>query len=257
MKLLFVLLFFNLVSCGFHEQSIRTQQAQEEAKEVGEETDPTIRMVKLINDGDLKGLKGEVEGGGDINARNNEGLTLIMIAMKAQQFAIVEFLAQQGADLDRLTESADIDPAQNALEYLTGLGFDPEVEGIVLSILNKEEFDYQALGDNLFKALLFRNGSLLQWLLDKGADPNHPELSSNGAVRNTPLTYIFSFRGQKGEDLPPLRTVFEILVAHQGIDVNFRVRRNRTALFHARRRLEEQPGYQPFVDRLLALGAVE
>ncbi len=254
MKVFFVTLFLCfMVGCGQHSQSLSRVESKRPVQEVGE-TDQKLILLNAVNSGDLEVVKDLVDNGVELNIRNNEGLTLIMVAIRAQQFAVMEYLVAQAVDLELQSDSEDYKPDVNAREYAESLGMDPELRDIILGILNQESFDIEKLGSFLYSSITFKNIDLLDWLLGKGVDPNLLRLSSSGRPKDSPLIYLFSLRGVEGVELQKLRGLFDLLVSHPDIDVNLKVRRD-TPLSKALSRLEDDPAYQPMVDRLLAMGA--
>ncbi len=242
-----------MVGCGQHSQSLSRVESKRPVQAVGE-TDQKLILLNAVNSGDLEAIKGLVEQGVDLNIHNNEGLTLIMVAIRAQQFAVMEYLVAQAVDLEMQTNSEDYKPDVNAREYVASLGMDSELRDIVMGILNQEAFDIEKLGSFLYSSITFKNIDLLDWLLGKGVDPNLLRLSSSGRPKDSPLIYLFSLRGVEGVELQKLRDLFDLLVSHPDIDVNLKVRRD-TPLSKALSRLEDDPAYKPMVDRLIAMGA--
>lgn len=254
MRILFLFSLFCLFSaCGQHSQELTRVESKQPVKNAGE-TDQKLILLNAVNSGDLATVHELAEDGADLNIRNNEGLTLIMIAIRAQQFAVVEYLVAEEVDLEMVTESEDYNPDVNARQFVESLSMDLEVKGIVSGILNQEPFDTESLGSFMYSAITFKNVDLLRWLLDKGVDPNFIRHSSSGRPKDSPLIYLFSLRGVEGDEFQKLTEIFDLLVSHPDIDVNLKVRRS-TPLRKAKRRLQSDPAYQPLVDTLINLGA--
>ena len=237
-----------LFGCGKHEQTLRRISPETKVVEVGEK-DPTLKLINAINSGDLNKVKSAISEGADVNTLTDEGLSLLIIAIRAEQYAIVDYLIQQGSDPLQKTESKDYNPPIDAFEFVETLPFDQQLKEIFVGILNKEEFDGSVLNEKMFQAILFKNNFLVSWLLEKGADPNYVQ-----DRKHTPLIFLFKQRGIEGSDLKKLEVVFEILVSHPEIDVNKKVRRD-TPLRKAQQRLDANPEYQGMVNKLIELGA--
>jgi hypothetical protein len=252
---LWLLIGLLIAGCGRHSQTLIRRGVQESVLEVGE-TDQALQMINAVNAGALEQVRELVAAGADLNGRSNEGLTLIMIAIRAQQFAVIEFLVTAGADLELKTSHSDIDPSLNARKYVTLLAMGQEVETIVMGILDQEPFAVETLNDFVYTAITFQNIGLLDWLLQKGVSPNVIRTSESGRPKDSPLIYLFSLRGVDDEDLPSIQAIFDLLVSHPEIDVNLKVRRD-TPLSKAQRALSRNPGYQAMVDQLKAMGATD
>lgn len=253
MKIIFLLFLFFLASCGSHSQSLIRRTSQDPAQNV-KETDQTLILLNAINVGDLDTIRKLSGQGANLDVRNNEGLTLIMISIRAQQFAVVEYLVSQKVNLEMTTDSTEFDPALTARQYLESLAMDDEVKGVFRDLIEQNPFDIERLSEFIFSAITFKNVDLLKWLFSKGVDPNFVRLSSSGRPKDTALIYLFSLRGVEGKEFEKLKALFDVLVSQDGIDVNLEIK-GRTALEKAQRQLKQNPDYQPLVDRLIAMGA--
>ena len=98
-------------------------------------------------------VKDAVQKGRDLNIYNNEGLTLVMVAMKARQFAVTEYLVEQKVDLDMQTDSKDIAPSLNARDFLKSTSMEDEVKNIFLGILDQEKFESEKLENFVYSAI--------------------------------------------------------------------------------------------------------
>lgn len=250
----FLIILCLVCSCGKHQQSLSRVEPKQIINDVGE-TDETLILINAINSGDLRQVKKSIEGGKvDLTARDNQGLPLLILAIQAQQFAIVEYLIEMGVDPSLTTESDEIKPDLDAYSYIDTAAMDDEIKDILLGILKKESFDLETLAEFVYSAITFKNHFLVDWLLEKGVSPNHIRLSQSGRPKDSPLIYLFSLRGVEGEDFKMLTKVFEVLMSHPDVDVNMEVKKN-TPLEKARARLKSDSAYQPLVDQLIAKGA--
>lgn len=244
---------FLVSACGKHEQSLERVIPKSSIADTSE-TNQKLILINAINSGDLDKVKSSLTQVGDINAYSNEGLTLIMVALQAQQFAVVEYLVNQGADLSLKTMSTKINPDQSAAEFFSELPMDGEIKAALMAILNKENFEIAKLNEFIFSSITFKNVSLIEWLLSKGADPNTIRKSGSGKEKDSPLIYLFSLRGVKGEEFVKLNKIFQLLVSQPAINVNLKVKGD-TPLSKALKRLEDDGQYKPLVDKLKSMGA--
>ncbi|MCJ8276807.1 MAG: hypothetical protein HRT44_10525 [Bdellovibrionales bacterium] len=245
-----IMLLVFMVGCGSHKQEAFRVDPKRDTNEAGE-TDFTLILINAVNAGDLETVKDSVAKGGDVNTRDNESLTLLMLATRSQQFAVMDFLVSSGADADLSTESERIAPDKRAMDYVAG---EEGTVNIMTTILEKKPIDEASLGLSQFDVIKELNPDNLSWLLEKGADPNYIRTSSSGRPKDAPLIYLFSLRGIEGEDFTQLSLMFDILVGQPDIDVNLEVKR-KTALDRAKRRLDKNPDYQKLIDKLVAMGA--
>lgn len=251
--ILFSLSLCFFLACGLHDQKLKRLESKEPAKVAGE-TNAQLILENAVNSGDLVAIK-EAQGlGADLNQRNNEGLPLLMVAIRAEQFAVTEYLVKEKVDLDLLTENPTIDPSQDVREYLEGLAMAPAIKKIFSDIIEQKNLETASLTETLYSSITFKNHFLLKWLFDKGVDPNVVRMSASGRPKDSPLIYLFTLKGVEGEELEKLKGIFDVLVSHPSIDVNLKVKRN-TPLKKAKSRLKRNPQYQSMVDRLIELGA--
>lgn len=246
----FLLLSLLSLGCGSHSQSIRTLSPDGKKTEIGEEKDPTLRLTNAVNNGDLDTVIEAIESGAKVDTLSKDGLPLLIIAIRAGQFAILEYLVVSGADIGFLTESEEFDPSVDAKMYVESLELDEKVKAIYLAILNQEPFEAQALNLFLFDAVLFKNPDLMAWLLAKNADPNYVRKDEFGFEKDTPLIFMFS-SGFEGDELAQLKKVFDVLIAHPDTDPSFDVF-GLTAIMMAEMQLGFNPAYQSMVDLMKA-----
>lgn len=250
-----VLTCFLFAACGQHQQSLVRVNSKGSIAQAGE-TDSKLILINAINSGDLDKVKSALEEVKDVNTYDSEGLTLVMIALKAQQFAVVEYLVLMDADLELKTNSKEIQPSLSAREYLANMMMDEQTKSVMQALLNKENFEIVQLNDFIYSSINFKNASLLDWLLAKGVSPNTIRKSPNGKDKDTPLIFLFSLIGVKDQEFVKLNGVFNLLVDHPDIDVNLKVKGD-TALGKALRRLKSDSAYKGMVDRLKSMGAKE
>lgn len=244
---LLILSFFICTACGSHSQELFRIDSISPAKST-EEKDFTLILINAVNAGDLNKVKEAIEGGGDVNTMSNEGLTLIMIATRSQQFAVLEYLIQSGADVEL---ESQFEPTTKVYDFIGG---DDETVAILSAIINREELNGDLLTSSMYSAIQLMNIDNLTWLLEKGADPNNIRKTSSGSEKDTPLIYLFSLRGVEGEAFTKLKAIFELFVSHPSIDLNIEVKKS-TALKKAQTRASQDPAYQPLVDKLISMGA--
>ena len=268
--ILTIFYFIFITGCASHFQESETIEPPPKVVK-SEEKDPTLILINGVENGDVALVRKILTKGANVETKNNEGLTLLMMAVRSQQFAVTELLMEFGANPEAETTiketketSVDVifddkdessffaeEEESNVVTAFTFAKGDSGTMEILRSLLLKEPID----GDNanlpLFDVIQEKNGDNLQWLLGKGADPNFIK-----DKKTTPLIFLFSLRGVKGEELQKLTLIFDILVTHEDIDVGLKVgRRKNTALKKAKRRLKKNPEYQPMVDRLIEMGA--
>jgi ankyrin repeat protein len=63
-------------------------------------TDMTTQLVRAVDEYDIDDIEPLVRGGADINARNEEGLTLLQMAVRDRMEDIAEILLRLGADVN-------------------------------------------------------------------------------------------------------------------------------------------------------------
>ncbi len=264
-KTVLAFLLMVTVGCGQHSQSLTRASASDPSKEAGE-TDIKLQTFNAAENGQLEELRALLEEGADINIRNNEGLTLVMAVIRAEQFAILEYLIEENIDLELLTENEEYDPSIDAREYVERKVAGDTAKNIIFRILNQEELNTNDLNKSWYGAVDDFNFGIFRWLLEKGADPNHKVMTGqSGKVKTTPLMYLFSKRGvidvideeskTKRLDFTNLKKMFDLLTSIDELDLNVFDRRKKTALDKAIGREEANPNYTPLVTKLRSLGA--
>jgi uncharacterized protein YcfL len=262
------LILLALTNCGSHQQNLFRIDEKSLIQE-SKEKDLELILINAVNAGDLKQIEASINQGIDINIRNNDGLTLIMIAITAQQFAVMELLVNKGVNLELTTQTDRIKPDKSALEFLEELKLDNKIKTIMKGILTKQEFPITELNNFIFSAISDKNIYLVDWVLKKGVSPNLIRMTSSGKEDDSPLIYLFSLKGVKdltekdpatdevkivAPNFQNLKKIFYMLVSHPDIDVNRKVGRD-TPLGKAKTRLKQDANYQEFVDKLTSMGA--
>ncbi len=241
-----------MANCGQHSQSLSRTESTTPASQAGEKN-LELKLINAVNVGDLQSVVELADQGLNLNIRNNEGLTLIMVAIRAQQFAVIEYLVSKKVDLSLPTQQRN--PELDARQFVDQeMQVSVELKEILHRLLNAEPFAAEALGEFVYSGITFKNVDLLRWLLAKGVDPNFVRLSSSGRPQESPLIYLFSLRGVEGDEFEKLSEIFILLVSHPAIDVNLKVRRD-TPLSKAKKRLKDESKYQFMVDQLVSMGA--
>ncbi len=257
-SLIWILFLLILSSCGSHEQSLTRVSPEKPVVKVGE-TDPTLQLVNAVNSGDLVQVKASIEMGASLQVLTEDGLTLLIVALRAEQYAILDYLIQKGANPLQKTSGAVFDPALDSFGFIENiLNVNSDVKELFKGILRAEEFDVSILNEKMFDAGNIKNKDLIAWLLARGADPNF--VLKN---RETPLIFLFKQRGLSGEELERLKQVFNVFLDHPKIDVNIKVgRRETTALEKAMERRDsygdgssERMIYQDMINQLRSKGA--
>ncbi|MCB0379384.1 MAG: ankyrin repeat domain-containing protein [Bdellovibrionales bacterium] len=245
---IFISLFF--IGCGSHQQSLVRSESRAPVKKI-EEKDLNLKLINAVNGGDLEELKGLLASGGNPNIRDNESLTLLMLAVSSQQFAIVEFLVEAGAEVFLKTESEQIQPDKTAFDFIGG---EEDVQRILQKVLNKEEIHPDDLNPSLYTQITLKSSANLNWLFKKGADVNYIRKNPSGSDKDNALIFLLSQRGVVGDEFMKLKELFDILMSQPNIDVKSKVGRN-TPLKKANQRAQENNEYEVIVQALKAKGA--
>jgi hypothetical protein len=217
----FSMMFILFTACGSHKQDLFRIDSISPAKNIVDK-DPKSLLLKAVNGGDVKAVEMAVPAEFPVDTRNPEGLTLLMIATRSRQFAVMEYLVSEGADTDLKTNSEEIKPDKRAIDYVSDTD---KAKDILTAILTGKTFDIKQLNKEIKPTIKEFNWDVFRWLIeDKGADPNYI-----WSKRWTPLIYMFSRRGVEGEDFQVLLKMFNLLVDHKDIDLNIELKGN-TAL---------------------------
>lgn len=234
---LFILIFMislGLISCKHEQQVTTTQPVLKDTQDDRPET----KIREAISRGELDTVKALIAQGVDVNLTNETGETLLMLAIKGQKYAIVDFLLSQSVDLTLKDQEE-----KTAMDYAL-------VDEIMVKLINGEALDLEFLSDYLISvAIKDQNVSLVGWILSKGVDPNRRyKGKDNGKF---PLYEVANLKVDPTdpEAQSPLVLMAQILLAHPDIDLSLTYgRRNpKTALDKA-----EERGYEKLVALLRA-----
>lgn len=247
-----------LGACGSHEQSVSYFAPEQEIVVAGE-TDPTLRLINAVNAGDIDEARSAVDDGANLATLTNDGLPLLLVAVIAEQYAMIDFLIASKIDVDLVSEHEEKAKGLTVSEYLDSEeteNMDEAAKQVITILLDEESGG--VVPDDLLQKIVFdavesRNVDLVQWILTKGLDPNVTK------GRNSLLMFVFKRAENPDSDgFEKVKELFEIMVATAGIDINLKLKRH-TALSKAKTLVtrKKKPHYQHFVDRLLALGATE
>ncbi|KAG9137255.1 hypothetical protein Leryth_026738 [Lithospermum erythrorhizon] len=65
-----------------------------------DDIDPRIRLMYLVNEGDLEGIKELLDSGTDVNFKDIDNRTALHVAACQWYIDVVQFLLQNGAEVD-------------------------------------------------------------------------------------------------------------------------------------------------------------
>ncbi len=196
--------------------------------------------------GDMHGVKKILARGFDINNTNNVGETALMAASERGHKTIVEFLLDQGATIlfrngagqNSLTKALDHNHLELALFLLEKLYNPKSTKDFITQSVEHLVTEYERLfsardiaslgisGNIQYKALIYAiyNGhkEIVQFLLDKGIDPNMADKENN----LTALMRVAITKSERQADIVKL-------LLKAGADVNFKDDEGKTALWYA------------------------
>lgn len=137
---------------------------------------PTDHFIVLAGAGDVTGMKKLLAAGVSINGKNQNGTTAAMLAAKNTQLPVLNFLKEQGADLEQSDEDGDnvmtfamLSPDALSTIALLDLGVSPN-----LKVLH----DFTPL----LLAVHRHRIDIAMVLLQRGADLNASDLDGNTAL---------------------------------------------------------------------------
>lgn len=237
-------IFLSFVGCGKHEQSLERIRAERQTTKVA-----GGGAIEVVESGDLGRLKNFIKEGLDINAQTPEGVTLLMLGVKNKQFAIIEYLINEGADVARGVKEGE-EKGKTVHDYIGG---DEDVKNILTNLVNKEELQAEWLNKPVFESLKLQNPYNVQWLFEKGAEVNFIWRSK----RLTPLIGLFTLIKGVKEDKPfqKVLEMFNTIASQEGVDVNIKFG-SKSALKRCKSRARRgHPGYKDLVKRLKDMGA--
>jgi|GEM_PF-928956 len=122
-----------------------------------EKKELTEQLLKAVEKGQKKKVKDLLHKGADVNGRNENGMTALMLAAEKGDLKIVKLLIEEKADVNAKTKDG-----WTALEYAAVYGRTKTVE----ILLNKGA----NIGDALRLAAYWGHTKTVKLLLDKGAD---------------------------------------------------------------------------------------
>ena len=233
-----------VLSCGQHEQVLERFSGKRKATTIAE-----AGPIEAVESGNLDRLKREIEEGLSIDAKTPEGVTLLMLAVKNKQFAILEYLLSLEASKE-LKVSRGEDEGKTAFDFVGG---SEDEKNILTSLLNQSALEPQWLHMSVFEYIKLRNVDNVRWLFSKGADVNYKWARK----KLTPLISLFTLiKGVKEDDaFAKVEELFSIITKQEGVDVNIKFGR-KTALKRCQSRARrDHAGYKTLVDRLKAMGA--
>ena len=242
-KILFLFFLF-YVGCGSHEQSLQRFRVEQKTTKVA-----GGGPIEAVEQGDWARLKKYIEEGLDIDAKTENGVTLLMLAVKNKQFPIIEYLVQAKADLEIKVEKGD-ESGKVAKDFVGG---EDEVVQILSSLLSQGNLESSWLNKPMFEAIKRRNVFNLKWLLEKGADVNF-QLTRK---KLTPLIGLFTLiKGVKEDDaFEKVLNLFDSLVSFEGLDVNLGFGRKKPLKRCQSRARRDHAGYKSLCARLVDMGA--
>ena len=181
--LFFVFLSFLNLHCGSHDQENLTFEPVRKTI-VSEEKDPALILINAVETGDFEAVAEILKTGADVKVKNPEGYTLLMMAVRSQQFAITELLMNHGADPE--VEHAVLGgEQQSAKDFVVG---DSGTAVILTSLLSGEPVDSEMTNLPLFDSIQEKNAPNVEWLLARGANPNFVK-----DKKTSPLIFFFPF----------------------------------------------------------------
>jgi len=249
MNQLFLLLtVLVLTGCGFHKQN--TQLTDPPKKLVSnKETNFDLLVINAVERGDTKELVRLIQKGAKLTALSEDGLNLLMMAVRSQQFATTEVLLKHDMNPREVIMNSATEETVDTFDFLPEDVQNDPISLLLKKLLNGEEADVEALSLAVFQSIDNLHPDNLIWLFEKGADPNFIKKK-----KTSPLIALFSMPGIKDEEFSKLEILFDILMSQPDIDVNLKVRRN-TPLKKAKRRLKKNSQYQFLIDALIEQGA--
>jgi len=183
------------------------------ATEIDKEQSP---LIKAILENDKDAIISLVEQGADVNAKDDDGNTALMLAVDEQNNGdIVKCLVEHGADINAKNDDGEtaliwaaLDSGnENVVKYLVEKGADVNIKG--------EEGQTPLM----CAALRSNNGNVVKYLVEHGADVNAKSGRGNTAL-------IYAVGRKNNED------AVKCLVEH-GADINARDDDGNTALMLA------------------------
>lgn len=222
MKYLFLIPFLFITSCGKH---ITNTGGSLNDVAIGPSLSMKDQAFEYVSQGNSTELKKLIEKGLDINIKNQEGKSLLMVAVVWEKIQIIKLLMGNNADVT-LTDN----DGNDVFEYASQ-------NEIIISLLNGEEIPKEKLDTGLLTNVKDRNHDKVKVYLELGANIN-----TQDRRKSTPL--IIACNNGDFE-------MVQILVDHPEIDINMQGPRSTTALFWAKRK-----GFVEIVNLLEERGAI-
>jgi ankyrin repeat protein len=180
------------------------------------------QIIEMVYRNDIDALKRAVADGADFNFADDFGNTPLLAAISKKDTAMARFLLENGADPDdwgfifpiigaiktNCAEIVELLIEKGADLSNKDLRFSPIVGSIILqkpeitNLLRKYEFN---LDDALFAAMSVRDVTLMEELLDMGADPNMIKFG-------VPLIDLNEHIGTVGKNISANYRIFRLLL---------------------------------------------
>lgn len=234
--------------CGYHHQETEVIDPPRELI-TNEETNFDLLVINAVEKGDPTELQSLIDQGANLDLLSTEGMTLLMLAIRSGQLAVVQILMDNNLDPNEQVMVPETDTQRTAFDFLAPPESQNPMDQIMRSLVQKEEIDTESLNEALFSVIDKLHGDNLEWILNQGADPNAIK-----DKKTSPLIALLSIPGVKDDKFHDLKKIFDTLLSHPDIDVTLKVRRN-TPLKKAKRRAKKNPQFQVIVDKLVARGA--
>jgi ankyrin repeat protein len=191
--------------------------------DVNASTELDIPLLQAARRGGLETVRLLLNSGAHLNAQNSVGETPLMVAIKADQEGVAQFLIRQGADIslqDNEGHTALFYDSYDSSTYtlLGGQRLNIDIYELARSggvqtvetVLNSHEFDL-ALMDKLGQTLLFYaashnpNPDVVRVLVEHGSEVNHQDMygwtALMHAARDNPNPEVIKALVESGADL--------------------------------------------------------
>lgn len=137
-----------------------------------------VDWFQIVSDGDLPEVQQMIASGQDINAKDEEGFTALMLAVMDEQFELTKLLLASGADVNVVDSDGDTPLISAVMSRNT----------TILQVLLEHGADVKATNSSGGNALMFAciegKKEVVDLLIDYGADVN---AVSEGFISGTPL----------------------------------------------------------------------
>ena len=112
----YAVLFFS-ASCGFHEQFTEITDPPQQIT-FHEEQNFDLKVINAVVNGNSGKLQKLVEEGASLELKNNDGLTLLMLAVRSQQMAVIEILLENQLDPNETVQLTNDDNGKSSYDFL-------------------------------------------------------------------------------------------------------------------------------------------